>query len=925
MSVAFNAYRPIATSKAHLPRKQIKLIHTLHRLYVACLCIVLELYRLIVNFHLQFLPLLLSSMARFRTSSTWLLVLINIFAVQHHVNGFQTMPKVTNIQKVGLSSRCHSCTSTLQVLPDLMSFDVPSFVQSIIHPTVSSNQFLETVSAVASASEPVEATSLNPLGNDLLIFLCATIGIVPLFKWLNASPVIGFLVAGLLMGPAGLKLFSDLHDMESLADFGVLFLLFEQGLELTLSRLRSVAKYAFGMGTLQVVLSTIAFFVFPFVGGVQFLELFLHSDPAVVDITRFDEALVIGAALSLSSSAFVLKILQEKGQMSSKFGEASLGILLLQDIAVVPLLVLLPIMESGTGSSVAEQAAVLGVTFLKALVGLGGILVIGGKVIRYLFSIIAKTQSSETFVALCLLVAVGVGALTDSLGLSSTLGAFLAGTLLAESNYRTQVETDIKPFKGLLLGLFFLTTGASVDPYVIKEQLPTVLALLAGLITFKATIVACLGPFFNLSKADSVRTGLTLSGGGEFAFVVLTLADKLGVIPEQLAKILVGVVVLSMALTPTLSSLGDKLANIVEDYERKELFANTFPAPNSDENDDNNSNNYSNQEKKSSKVKAETIVICGFSNAGETIAQAINGCSNSLGDDQRRYEYVAFDLDPSIVVSQYRAGKKILYGDGSQSMVLETAGIDNPKAFVVTYSDEETSLKAVERLHECYPSTPIFARYIHFQLHSIIVLLTMVACLFRAGSQHAALELRMAGATSVVTLEREGGLLLSKQLLTKFGFEDDYIKSLLSGVREELQLSETVEYEELLKERYSPTPKKNEPNEVYLRMQNNYKQTVEGAQKNLQNLLYTVTHLSDEEAATQQSSTDDNLGIGTTVCPLPPRSVSSGEDQSVDNSEPANIEFLTARKDKDSSSSSSAAGIISPASPIVRSDSEWRQ
>lgn len=222
----------------------------------------------------------------------------------------------------------------------------------------------------------------------------------------------------------------------------------------------------------------------------------------------------------------------------------------MQDIAVVPLLVLLPIIESNDSGvlSLTDQIALLGATVAKAVLGLGGILIIGGAIVRSLFAIVAKSQSSETFVALCLLVAVGIGALTDSLGLSSTLGAFVAGTLLAESNYRTQIETDIKPFKGLLLGLFFLTTGASVDPYVIQEQWPTVFALLFGLLAFKTAIITALGPIFDLTKAESVRTGLLLSGGGEFAFVVLTLADKLRVIPDQLAKILVGVVVLSMAL-----------------------------------------------------------------------------------------------------------------------------------------------------------------------------------------------------------------------------------------------------------------------------------------------------------------------------------------------------------------------------------------
>jgi Kef-type K+ transport system membrane component KefB len=651
------------------------------------------------------------------------------------------------------------------------NYDV-SFLKDIF-PTPSA----ESAETIISAIHSDGGLLLNVLGNDLLIFLCATIGIVPLFKWLKASPVLGFLTAGLVMGPAGLKLFSDLQDMETLADFGVLFLLFEQGLELTIARLKSVSKYAFGMGTLQVVLSTAAFFVFPFLGGVQFLEYIVGSDPSVVDITRPDEALVIGAALSLSSSAFVLKILQEKGQISSKFGEAALGILLLQDIAVVPLLVLLPIIENGQ-TDVTQQITLLGVTILKALLGLGGILVIGGKVIRYLFSIVAKTQSSETFVALCLLVAVGVGALTDSLGLSSTLGAFVAGTLLAESNYRTQIESDLKPFKGLLLGLFFLTTGASVDPYVIQQQLPTVLALLVGLITFKSVIVAALGPFFDLTKAESVKNALVLSGGGEFAFVVLTLADKLHVIPDQLAKILVGVVVLSMALTPTLSNLGDKLANYVEEFDRREFFnkqqqqqnqqqqqqqteqerlnrtkvleidasgaitsSNTLSTtttnskkslisfffsspPEYTMKDSSSSSSSSSRDSTyhtdhSHGLQAKNvIVICGFNEVGRTVAQAITAYTKNQGDlidettgasNPNYYEYVAFDLNPNIVVQQYRAGKNILYGDGTQPLVLSTAGVQQPKAFIVTYDEAEMALKAVERLHESYPAIPIFA------------------------------------------------------------------------------------------------------------------------------------------------------------------------------------------------------------------------
>lgn len=408
----------------------------------------------------------------------------------------------------------------------------------------------QTIQVTTTVLKAAEGGGLNYLGNDLLIFFCTTICIVPLFKYLKASPVLGFLAAGLVMGPAGLHLFTDLNDMEALADFGVLFLLFEQGLELTVDRLKALKAYAFGMGVWQVLLSTAAFSLFPFVGGVRLLETVFRSDAKLVEITRVDEAVVIGAALSLSSSAFVLKVLQEKNQLGTRFGAASLGILLMQDIAVVPLLVLLPILENASGPvSLVEQATLLGAVFLKAFLGLGGILIIGGKVVRFLFSLVAQTKSSETFVALCLLVALGTGALTDSLGLSSTLGAFAAGTLLAESNYRTQIESDIKPFRGLLLGLFFLTTGATVEPDVIRNELPTVLALLSGLVGFKAVITTAIGPFYGLTLAESCKTGLLLSGGGEFAFVVLTLAGKLSVLPDELVKILGTHVCLACSLT----------------------------------------------------------------------------------------------------------------------------------------------------------------------------------------------------------------------------------------------------------------------------------------------------------------------------------------------------------------------------------------
>ena len=627
---------------------------------------------------------------------------------------------------------------------------------------------------------------------------------MPLFKWLKASAVIGFLSAGLLMGPAGLGLFADLQDMESIADFGVLFLLFEQGLELTVDRLKGLSKFAFGMGTLQVVLSTAAFFVFPFIGGVKILEFITNTNADFVDITRVDEALVIGAALSLSSSAFVLKVLQEKGQLGTKFGAASLGVLLLQDIAVVPLLVLLPIIESNAGPMpLSVQLTLLGATFLKAILGLGGILVIGGNIVRFLFSLIAQTKSSETFVALCLVVALGMGALTDQLGLSSTLGAFTAGTLLAESNYRTQIEADIKPFRGLLLGLFFLTTGASVDPVVLTEEWPVVLALLVGLISFKATITTLLGPFFGLSKAESVRTGLLLSGGGEFAFVVLTLADKLHVLPDQLSKVLVGVVVISMALTPYLSAIGDKAAEFVESWERKQLYSNTqFDRDNrqlagaSTSGSDDVAMSLGHE----SYDDCDVYVICGFGDFGMTMSKMLALpyiTEVAMKNNGRNIKYVAFDLDPNVVMNGFKAGKSVLYGDGSQPMVLSTAGIESPKGFIITYDDYETSHKAVERLREAYPSTPILCRAVNTNDY---------------------FHLLQSGSTKVILDETESSLRMCNVILSELGIKADESETIIKNFRDDFELESSNILQQMQAKKGLPV--KNEGDRVNLKDEN---------------------------------------------------------------------------------------------------------
>ncbi|KAI8532508.1 hypothetical protein RHMOL_Rhmol11G0219800 [Rhododendron molle] len=368
---------------------------------------------------------------------------------------------------------------------------------------------------------------INDLGMDTLTLLAVTVIIVPAFKIIKASPILGFFFAGVVLNQFGL--IRNLTDVKVLSEWGILFLLFEMGLELSLARLKALAKFAFGMGLTQVVLCTLAFTAFelPPNGaiGTKILQFLFNSRPDLVNIRSIDEAVVIGAALSLSSSAFVLQLLAEKGELPTRFGSATLGILLLQDIAVVPLLVILPVLESQNlvGESMLPMLAK---ESLKALGGLG-LLSLGGKfLLRRVFEVVAEARSSEAFVALCLLTVAGTSLLTQKLGFSDTLGAFLAGALLAETNFRTQIEADIRPFRGLLLGLFFVTTGTSIDTQLLFREWPNVLSLLAGLIVIKTLIITAIGPRVGLTLQESLRIGLLLSQGGEFGFVVFSLANR---------------------------------------------------------------------------------------------------------------------------------------------------------------------------------------------------------------------------------------------------------------------------------------------------------------------------------------------------------------------------------------------------------------
>ena len=637
---------------------------------------------------------------------------------------------------------------------------------------------------------------LLPLGLDFLTFLAATVLVVPVFKSAKVSPVLGFLFSGLVLGQLGL--FRNTEELEKLSELGVLFLLFEMGLELSFDRLRSLAKYAFGLGTVTMFVTTM---LFAFMGlpigeglGTEILVRFFHADPELVSIRTVDEAVVIGAALSLSSSAFVLQLLGEQNQLQTKFGSATLGILLLQDIAVVPFLVLLPLIERFSDDPTAASAegaatllASLAPTAAKTLLGLGALLLSGRFLLRRIFELVAEARSDETFVALCLLSVTGASLATQRLGFSDTLGAFSAGVLLAETNYRAQVEADIRPFRGILLGLFFVTTGASLDVGLLIKDWQIVVALLAGLIAVKVGAIGTFSPLFGLSRGESARAAFSLAQGGEFAFVLLQLAKELNVLPDELNRLLIIVVVLSMALTPGLVEVGRRVGDSYDEAERQAAAAATLAegfggTGMSDSEDEGGGGGHGG-------ASARPVVICGFGELGQLVANALEspllsapqgglspagiggvsgsggevmmleGVGNVDGNDattpakqqkmrarkKKRPPYVAFDLNPSRVRAARAAGFNVTYGDGSRGSVLEAAGAKQPSAIVIAYTARARAVSATRSLREAFgPAVPIYARALD--------------------SLHAA-ELKSAGATDVVTANVESGLELTARVL----------------------------------------------------------------------------------------------------------------------------------------------------------------
>ncbi|MCA7009996.1 monovalent cation:proton antiporter-2 (CPA2) family protein [Wolbachia endosymbiont of Tribolium confusum] len=495
---------------------------------------------------------------------------------------------------------------------------------------------------------------------DIIILLSAAVFIVIAFWKMNISPVLGYFVAGALIGSHGFNLIHSAEIMDNFAEFGVVFLLFIIGLELTFERLIAMRMHVFGFGSLQVIVTMIAIWCIALAFGVS-----------------TNMAAVIGGGLALSSTAIVLQVLQEKGSQASQVGRLSIAVLLMQDFAVVPLIVLVPLL---TGNSEHSLISSLAGSLVQAAIALVLIFVTGRLLLRPLFSVIAKMESNEIFISTTLLIILGSAFITEQFHLSMALGAFVAGLLVAETEHRNSVEHAVLPFKDLFLGLFFMTVGMSIDIDLLLNKLPLVTLLSIILIVLKTSIIYTLCRFFGFRSAPAIQAGLLLAQGGEFAFILFRLADELDVLSSEIAQVLMMVTTVTMAFTPLLSGIGDWIAN---SFSTEKIILD-------DEAIETDTQDLYNH-----------VIVAGFGRVGYMVTKMLTA---------EHLSYVVVDIQSKIVKEGKNDSFPIYLGDATRYEILKSVGIERAQALVVSIKNEVTIKKIVSLVATNFPHVNIIIR-----------------------------------------------------------------------------------------------------------------------------------------------------------------------------------------------------------------------
>lgn len=544
----------------------------------------------------------------------------------------------------------------------------------------------------------------------LLYLLAAVVGVV-LCRLLALPPMLGYLVVGVAIGPNAIGLVGDTAAVRYLAEFGVVFLMFSIGLEFDRPKLRAMRTLVFGLGFSQVGLTIAAAMIGNAVLAWGFAAA--GKDWGL----NWQSAIALGAALAMSSTAIVAKLLAERLELESEHGRRVVGVLLFQDLAVVPLLVLIPAL-GGSGEELTSALAFAG---LKAAVLLGGLLVGGPRVMRWWLRIVAKRRSEELFVLNLLLVTLGLAWMTEHAGLSLALGAFVAGMLIAETEYKHQVETDIRPFHDVLLGLFFITIGMKLDPAGLVTHWYLVLPLALLPVLFKFGLVTALARAFGAAPGVALRTGIYLAQAGEFGFVLLTLAGDAQLLPASLHSAVLAAMVLSMLATPLLIQYSNRIVMKLSatDWLLQSVQLTTIA-------------------KKSIRTEAH-VIICGYGRSGQNLARLL---------EAEQIPYMALDLDPDRVRQAGAAGQSVVFGDAARLQSLMAAGLARATAVVVSYHDTPSALKILRLVREHAPAVPVIVRTI----------------------DDADLErLQEAGATEVVPEAIEGSLMMASHVLALVG------------------------------------------------------------------------------------------------------------------------------------------------------------
>jgi len=550
----------------------------------------------------------------------------------------------------------------------------------------------------------------------ILTLLAAAVVVVVVCRLLRLPAILGYLLVGVVLGPHALALVPNDETTRYLAEFGVVFLMFSIGLEFSLPQLRAMRRAVFGLGMAQVTITTLAAMVV------------LHFLGA-----GWQAGLVLGGALAMSSTAIVSKMLAERMELGTAHGRDVMGVLLFQDLAVIAFLIVIP----SLGQTGPELAWALTIAALKAAAALTLILFLGQKPMRAWFHVVARQRSPELFVLNVLLVTLGLGGLTEMLGLSMALGAFLAGMLIAETEYRYQVEEDIKPFRDVLLGLFFVTVGMALNLPVVFASLGWVLVLVMVQVVAKFVLIVALARAFRAPLATALRTGFYLAQAGELALVMLALATRTDIIPADLLQPVLAAMIISMFTAPLVIQFSEPLVRkftandwLARAAQLTHIAARTFS-------------------------RQDHIIICGYGRSGQNLARLL---------EAEDISFVALDSDPQRVREAAADGSTVVYGDASRREALVSAGLAKARAVAITFADTPVALKILHHVHQLHPDLPVIVRTLDDSEID---------------------RLMEAGATEVVPEVLEGSLMLASHSLLLLGIPLNRVLQRIRTVREQ--------------------------------------------------------------------------------------------------------------------------------------------